>query len=85
MALVVWNSIVFAMYGLDKLKAKRGWSRISEKNLLLMAAFMGGLGALLGMYALRHKTKHAKFRIGVPLLMIVNIAIVIFAAKGLGA
>ena len=72
-----WNVIVFVMYGLDKLKAKRGWARISEKTLLLSAAFLGSLGALLGMAAFRHKTKHTKFLLGVPLLLIANIAVVI--------
>jgi len=73
-ALAVWNIIVFAMYGLDKRNAKRGGSRISEKTLLLSTALMGGLGALVGMNLFRHKTKRLKFKIGVPLLLIVNIA-----------
>jgi len=72
----VWNIIVFAMYGLDKQKARRKSRRISEATLLLSAALMGGVGALLGMHAFRHKTKHMKFKIGVPLLLILNIAVV---------
>ena len=71
-AFAVWNIIVFAAYGADKYKAKRGKRRISEGTLLLSAAIMGGVGALLGMYLLRHKTKHLKFRIGVPLLLVAN-------------
>jgi len=81
----IWNIIVFAIYGIDKRKSKRGQPRISEKNLLLLAALMGGLGALFGMYVFRHKTKHAKFKIGVPLLLIINIAVVIVAVFGLNA
>lgn len=73
-ALAIWNMAVFGLYGMDKRKAKRGGRRISEKELLLTAALMGGLGALLGMYVFRHKTKHWKFKIGVPLLLILNIA-----------
>lgn len=65
-----------------KSKAGRGGRRISERTLLLAAAFMGGLGALLGMYIFRHKTKHARFRFGVPLLLVLNI-IVIFALGAL--
>ena len=68
-----WNLIVFFMYGIDKSKAKRNKQRISEKTLLISAALMGGIGALLGMYIFRHKTKHLKFKIGVPLLLLVNI------------
>ena len=71
--LIAWNLIVFFMYGIDKSKSKRNKQRISEKTLLISAALMGGTGALLGMYIFRHKTKHLKFKIGVPLLLFVNI------------
>ncbi|MDR0325929.1 MAG: DUF1294 domain-containing protein [Oscillospiraceae bacterium] len=73
-ALVIWNAIVFFLYGMDKRKAKYNRRRISEKTLLLSAALMGSLGALIGMFVFRHKTKHTKFKIGVPLLLIANIA-----------
>ena len=79
----IWNITVFAIYGIDKHKAVRGSRRISEKTLLLTAALMGGLGALFGMAVFRHKTRHAKFVGGVPLLLIVNIAAVLFAVNGL--
>ena len=82
--LAAWNVIVICMYGIDKSKAKHGKRRINEKTLLLTAALMGATGALLGMTAFRHKTKHAKFKIGVPLLLIVNIAVIIIAVNGLG-
>lgn len=75
--LAVWNIAVFALYGIDKLKAKRNKHRISEKTLILVAALMGALGALIGMSTFRHKTEHAKFTLGVPLLLIVNIAVVV--------
>ena len=74
---IAWNIIVFAIYGTDKRKAKRGVQRISENNLLISAALLGGLGALLGMYAFRHKTKHTKFKVGVPLLLILNVILAI--------
>ena len=76
-ALAAWNLIVLFLYGLDKSKAKRDSRRISEKTLLLTAAIMGALGALIGMSVFRHKTKHAKFVVGVPLLLILNIAVFI--------
>ena len=79
-AFLVWNIIVFAAYGFDKHKAKRGKWRISENALLLMAAFMGGMGALFGMRIFRHKTKHLKFKIGVPLLLVFNITVVVLFA-----
>jgi len=76
-ALVVWNALVFLTYGLDKRRAKQNRRRISEKILLLSAALLGGPGALLGMYAFRHKTKHTKFKVGVPLLLVLNVILAI--------
>ena len=77
LVLAVWNAAVFIIYGIDKSKAKRGKWRISEKTLLLAAAFMGGVGAMLGMQMFRHKTKHMKFKVGVPILLALNIAVAI--------
>ena len=78
--IAVWNIIVLGMYGLDKYKAKHNQPRISERVLLMAAALIGSLGALIGMYAFRHKTKHFKFVIGVPLLLVFNIAVVVVMA-----
>ena len=75
-ALLVWNIIVFFLYGADKRRAKKNKWRVSEKALLLCAFLMGGVGALAGMSVLRHKTRHWKFRIGVPAALIFNAAIV---------
>ena len=79
--LVVWNVIVFALYGIDKRKAVRKSHRISERTLLVTCALFGSVGAFLGMTLLRHKTKHLQFKIGVPLLLIVNLAIIGFALR----
>ena len=74
-ALGVWNAIVFLVYGLDKLKAKKDMWRIPEKTLLLLAFLMGGLGAVLGMRVFHHKTKHKIFTIGVPVCLLLNLAV----------
>ena len=79
--LAIWNIIVFFIYGLDKLKAKTGSWRISEKRLLLCAFFLGGFGAFAGMLVFRHKTKHLKFRVLVPLACILGAAIVFWFAQ----
>ena len=73
--LIVVNLVSFALYGLDKLKAKKGLWRIRESTLLLVAALGGSLGALLGMEVFRHKTKHWSFKLLVPLFLLLHIAL----------
>lgn len=75
-ALLAWNIVVFFLYGADKSKARKHKQRISEKTLLVTAFFMGGIGAFFGMWVFRHKTKHWKFKILVPLFVILNAAAV---------
>ncbi|MFV0352545.1 MAG: DUF1294 domain-containing protein [Oscillospiraceae bacterium] len=66
-ALAGWNLIVFFMYAIDKYKAMHNQWRIPEFSLLICTFLFGGLGAFLGMMIARHKTRHLKFRILVPL------------------
>jgi uncharacterized membrane protein YsdA (DUF1294 family) len=73
--LLVINILAFVCYGLDKLRAKRNARRISERALLLLALVGGSVGAWLGMLVWRHKTKHAKFRFGVPILLLLQVAL----------
>lgn len=73
--LVAINLIAFFMYGIDKLKAKRGAWRIPEATLLGIAFFGGSVGAFIGMRVFRHKTKHTRFVIGVPAILILHIII----------
>lgn len=75
------NLLAFVLYGVDKLKAKKGAWRIPEATLLLVAFLGGSLGALLGMEVFRHKTKHAKFRILVPLFLILHITLAVYMVK----
>ena len=75
--LVVINIIAFAMMGIDKRKAiKRRW-RIPEKSLFLSAILGGSIGAIAGMQLFRHKTKHTKFVIGMPAILILQIVIIV--------
>ncbi len=77
--LIVINVIAFLMYGMDKWKAKRGSWRISEATLLLMAVAGGSIGALLGMNVWHHKTMHKKFKYGLPLILLAQLALIIAA------
>ena len=74
--LAVINVVTFFMYGVDKWKAKRSKWRIPEATLLLLAVLGGSIGAWLGMKTWHHKTLHKKFRYGVPIITIVQIALI---------
>lgn len=71
-ALAAMNALTFALYGIDKSRARRGAWRIRESTLLGTAVCFGALGALLGMYVFHHKTKHRAFALGVPALLLVQ-------------
>lgn len=73
--------VLFAAMGTDKALAKRGAWRIPEKTLFALAVFGGALGGIVGMYMFRHKTKHTTFKVGMPLMLAVNIAAVIYLIK----
>ena len=72
------NLLTFFVYGIDKWKAKRDKWRIPEITLLMLAALGGSVGALLGMSVFHHKTKHKKFLIGVPLILLAQLALAYF-------
>lgn len=77
--MLVMSIIGFIAMGIDKKKSiKRGW-RTSERTLLLIAFIGGALGSYLGMHKFRHKTKHMKFIILMPLALLLNILLVLFA------
>ena len=82
--LMVINFIAFVLYGIDKKRAIRNEHRIRESTLLWMARLGGGIGCWLGIKLFRHKTKHTKFRVIVPLWMIIWIVAIMFAVINLG-
>ncbi len=71
--LIVLNLLAFALMALDKSKARRGARRIPEKVLFLAALAGGSVGALLGMYACRHKTRHLSFVLGLPVILLLHL------------
>lgn len=74
--LLLTNMASFLLMGEDKRRARRGAWRIPERTLFLSAALFGGLGGVLGMHIFHHKTKHLRFRLGFPALLIAQAALV---------
>ena len=72
------NLVTFLIYGIDKLRAKRGAWRIPEKTLFLLPLLGGSVGAIAGMRVFHHKTKHWYFKYGLPLILILQIALVVW-------
>jgi uncharacterized membrane protein YsdA (DUF1294 family) len=79
--LAIINIITFIVYGIDKLKAKKGEWRIQEATLLLLAIIGGGIGAWCSVKVWHHKTLHKKFRYGIPLIIAIQIVIIIYLSK----
>ena len=75
--LFIINAAAFLFMLADKIKARRGSWRISEKTLLWLAVLGGSLGATLGMNLFRHKTQHPKFSIGLPLILVAWILLLV--------
>ncbi len=73
--LAAMNLLDFVLMGADKSKAKRGARRIPEATLLLFAILGGSVGGILGMLLFRHKTRHAAFALGLPLILLAQLAL----------
>jgi uncharacterized membrane protein YsdA (DUF1294 family) len=78
--LILINLVTFFVFGLDKLKAKRketheATRRVPEKTLFTLSIIGGSVGALIGMRAFHHKTLHRSFRIGIPVILLLQIII----------
>lgn len=71
--LLLINAASFLLMLIDKWKARKNRWRIPEATLMWVAALGGSVGSLMGMYTVRHKTKHLKFTVGIPLILVVQI------------
>lgn len=78
---VVINVVAYLIMHIDKNNARNGKKRISEASLLTLAAIGGSVGVLVSMYTLHHKTKKKKFKIGVPLILLLQILFILYTAK----
>ena len=76
--LLAINIATFFLYGIDKYKAKKGRWRISEATLLLIAVVGGSIGAWAGMRLWHHKTMHKKFKYGIPVIIILQVALAVY-------
>lgn len=76
--IVLMNVCGFALMGIDKWKSVRKRWRISERTLFLTAILGGSIGSLVGMYLFRHKTRHLKFSIGIPVILVLQILLLVF-------
>ena len=76
--LLLVNAAGFLLMLVDKIKAKKNLWRIPEATLMGVAAIGGSIGAIAGMKLFRHKTKHAKFYIGLPVILALQIILVCF-------
>ena len=75
LALLLINALGLLLMRIDKKKARRHRWRISEATLFTVALLGGSAGVLLGMYAFRHKTKHRRFTIGVPVILLAQLGL----------
>ena len=83
--LLLINAAAFILMLVDKRKARKNRWRIPARTLILSAALGGSIGALLGMYTFRHKTKHLKFTLGIPAILIAQISLAIWIFQKIGA
>lgn len=79
---LVMNAVSFLLMGLDKRRAKRGGHRIAELTLFSLALLGGSVGAILGMHAFHHKTRHWYFRYGLPAVLLVQLLCLWFVVYG---
>ena len=79
--LIIINLLGFVLYGVDKAKSKGRSRRIPERTLLWVARLGGGLGCWLGMMLFRHKTKHTRFMILVPLWAVLWVIAVVLLGR----
>ena len=83
--LLLINAAAFILMLVDKIKATKNLWRIPERTLFGSALLGGSVGALLGMYTFRHKTKHLSFTLGMPSILIAQIALAIWIFLKIGA
>ena len=75
---LIINLTGFFLMGMDKRRARKNLWRIPEKTLFITAILGGSIGSIIGMRHFRHKTKHTSFVIGMPCILVFQIAVILF-------
>ena len=79
--ILIINVITFLTMWYDKMMAKKNKWRISENALFILALIGGSIGGIAGMYAFRHKTKKKRFKIGFPVILVIQILVFLLYYK----
>ena len=79
---VLVNLMALLLMAIDKQKARKDRFRIPEAVLFLSAIIGGSIGSLAGMFLFHHKTRKWKFRIGMPLILLLQVGLVLFLSFG---
>ena len=79
---VIMNIVGFAIMGIDKRKAIKRTFRIPEATLFIVALIGGSIGSIIGMQVFRHKTRHWYFVFGMPAILVIQIALLVFLLTG---
>ena len=78
---ILMNLIGFAMMGIDKHKAVKKLWRIPEYTFFVIALIGGSIGTIAGMRLFHHKTRHWYFAYGLPAILLLQVALVLFIAR----
>ena len=85
--LLIWvlalSAVDFVLMGVDKRRARQKRRRVPEKTFFAVALLGGSPGAILGMWAFRHKTRHWYFKLGLPAIFVAQLALALWAAGAL--
>ena len=69
---ILLSLLAFGLMGIDKRRARRGAWRVPERSFFLLALLGGAPGAIAGMWFFRHKTRHWYFKLGLPLILLIQ-------------
>lgn len=78
--LVIINAVTYFLFAWDKRLSRRGGTRIRERDFIILSILGGSPGGLLGMYLLHHKTRHFKFKYGLPVIFVIQAVLLLYLA-----